>query len=141
MSHAKKYLLLTPLLIFFQPHSTQAQITPDNTLGSENSVINQDTINEIPSDRIDGGATRRANLFHSFQDFNVNAGRGAYFSNPTGIENIFSRVTGINPSNINGRLGVLGEANLFLINPNGILFGESAALNIQGSFFASTANK
>ena len=38
-----------------------------------------------------------------------------------------------NPSNILGRLGVLGEANLFLLNPNGILFGSSASLDVQGS--------
>src|SRR4028119_383803 len=117
-----------------------AQIVPDNTLGAESSVVTPDVINGIPSDRIDGGATRGANLFHSFQEFNVGEGRGAYFANPTGIENILTRVTGNNTSNISGRLGVLGGANLFLLNPNGIVFGPNATLDIQGSFVASTAN-
>jgi filamentous hemagglutinin family protein len=57
-----------------------------------------------------------------------------------GIENILSRVTGGNASQILGRLGVLGDANLFLLNPNGILFGENASLDIEGSFLGTTAN-
>ncbi|WP_258002579.1 two-partner secretion domain-containing protein, partial [Fischerella thermalis] len=84
---------------------------------------------------------RGSNLFHSFQDFNVDAGRGAYFDNPTGITDILTRVTGRNPSNIQGILGVLGNANLFLINPNGISFGPNAILDLRGgSFFGTTAD-
>jgi filamentous hemagglutinin family protein len=119
------------------PASTLAQLTPDNTLGAESSVItNIDQLRE----RIEGGAIRGANLFHSFLEFNVGEGRAVYFANPAGIENILSRVTGGNPSHILGRLGVLGGANLFLINPNGIIFGANASLDIQGSFFATTAD-
>ncbi len=118
-----------------------AQVIPDDTLGAESSVVNPDVlIREILSDRIDGGATRGANLFHSFLEFNIGEGRGVYFANPDGIENILSRVTGENVSTILGRLGVLGEANLFLLNPNGILFGENASLDIEGSFVATTAS-
>ncbi len=117
-----------------------AQVVPDNTLGAESSVVIPDNIQGIESDRIDGGATREANLFHSFDQFNIGAGRGAYFSNPIGIDNIFSRVTGANRSDILGRLGVLGNANLFLINPQGIVFGSGASLNVQGSFLATTAD-
>jgi filamentous hemagglutinin family protein len=116
-------------------------ITPDNSLGAESSVVTPNVqIKDIPSDRIDGGAIRGGNLFHSFQEFNINAGRGAYFSNPAGIANILTRVTGSNFSNIQGVLGVLGSANLFLINPNGILFGPNARLDVGGSFLGSTAN-
>jgi filamentous hemagglutinin family protein len=118
-----------------------AQIVPDNTLGAEGSVVTPNVnIQGIPSDQIDGGATRGANLFHSFSQFNVGEGRGAYFTNPAGILNILSRVTGANRSDILGRLGVLGDANLFLINPNGIVFGPSASLDVQGSFLATTAD-
>ncbi len=94
----------------------------------------------LPIEVIAGGAQRGQNLFHSFSQFNVSAGRGAYFANPVGVQNILSRVTGGNPSNILGTLGVLGSANLFLINPNGIVFGPNAALDLQGSFAATTAN-
>jgi filamentous hemagglutinin family protein len=114
---------------------------PDNTLGAESSVVIPNVnINGIPSDRIDGGATRGANLFHSFSQFNIGEGQGAYFNPQPGIENILSRVTGANRSDILGRLGVLGDANLFLINPNGIVFGQDASLDVQGSFLATTAD-
>ncbi|MBW4592134.1 MAG: filamentous hemagglutinin N-terminal domain-containing protein [Brasilonema angustatum HA4187-MV1] len=140
-----------PFLFFTLPLATvfsltyfsvaRAQITPDNSLGAESSVVAPNVeIKGIPSDRIDGGATRGTNLFHSFQEFNINAGRGAYFSNPAGIANILTRVTGGNVSNIQGVLGVLGNANLFLINPNGIIFGPNARLDVGGSFLGSTAN-
>jgi len=120
---------------------TQAQIVPDNSLGNENSVVTPNVnIRGINSDRIDGGAVRGGNLFHSFQEFNIDEGRGAYFSNPDNIVNILTRVTGGNISQILGTLGVLGNANLFLINPNGIVFGPNARLDVGGSFFATTAD-
>ncbi|MDZ7968767.1 MAG: filamentous hemagglutinin N-terminal domain-containing protein, partial [Nostoc sp. DedSLP03] len=114
-----------------------AQLTPDNSLGNERSQVIPINTNNY---RIEGGAARGANLFHSFQDFNIREGQGVYFANPEGITNIFSRVTGGNSSNIFGTLGVLGNANLFLLNPNGILFGKNASLDVQGSFVGTTAN-
>ncbi|WP_287358787.1 filamentous hemagglutinin N-terminal domain-containing protein [Moorena sp. SIO3B2] len=117
------------------------QITPDNTLGNERSVVTPNvTIKGALADLIEGGAIRDSNLFHSFSDFNVGEMGRVYFANPAGIENILSRVTGGNVSNILGTLGVLGNANLFLINPNGIVFGPNSSLDLGGSFFGSTAN-
>lgn len=83
------------------PTSTQAQITPDSTLGSENSTVTQAAIvrGEL-ADLIEGGAARDGNLFHSFLEFNVNQGQRVYFANPDGIESILSRITGGDPSNI-----------------------------------------
>ena len=112
----------------------------DGTL-DENSVVTPNIdINGSQSDRIDGGAIRGANLFHSFGEFNIGEGQKVYFTNPIGIENILSRVTGSNPSNILRTLGVLGNANLFLINPKGIVFGSNAQLDLGGSFVGTTAN-
>jgi len=117
------------------------EIIPDKTLGTEPSVVTpQVNINGLPSDLVNGGATRGTNLFHSFSQFNIDNGQRVYFANPVGIDNILTRVTGGNPSNILGTLGVDGGANLFLLNPNGIIFGENARLDIAGSFFATTAN-
>ncbi len=118
-----------------------AQISPDTTLGTENSVITPNVeVKGFPADLIEGGAVRGANLFHSFSEFNIGEGLRVYFANPAGIENILTRVTGNNLSIILGTLGVDGEANLFLLNPNGIIFGEKTKLDIAGSFVASTAN-
>src|SRR4028118_228994 len=127
------------LLLLF-PFPAIAQIIPDNSLGPESSLTVPDTINNLPSDRITGGAIRGVNLFHSFGEFNIKGGRGAYFENPRGIANIFTRVTGGNPSNILGNLGVLGNSNLFLINPKGIVFGPNARLDLRGSFIGSTGS-
>ncbi|MEG3970915.1 filamentous hemagglutinin N-terminal domain-containing protein [Microcoleus sp. T2B6] len=138
-SRAVSYSLLFAFLLLF-PTSAIAQIIPDNTLGPESSRTVPDTINNIPSDRITGGATRGVNLFHSLREFNIGEGRGAYFENPSGISNIFTRVTGPNSSNILGTLGVLGNGNLFLINPKGIVFGPNARLDVRGSFLAGTAD-
>ncbi len=134
------FVLLPFYFLLFQGRAF-AQLTPDTTLGGENSVITPGVIiNRQPADRIDGGASRGANLFHSFSEFNLNDGQRVYFASPTGIENIITRVTGANASNILGTLGVNGAANLFLINPNGIVFGKNARLDVRGSFFASTAS-
>jgi filamentous hemagglutinin family protein len=138
MASTNFYLLFCALLLL--PSGAIAQIIPDNTLGPESSRTVPDTINNLPSDRIDGGARRGSSLFHSFGEFNIGEGRGAYFENPSGITNIFSRVTGANQSNILGTLGVLGNANLFLINPKGIIFGPQARLDVRGSFLAATAD-
>jgi filamentous hemagglutinin family protein len=124
-------------VLSFQCDRAFSQVAPDDTLGDESSVVNT---RDETNDSIDGGAVRGQNLFHSFEEFNVGEDRGVYFSNPEAVNNIFSRVTGNNASNILGTLGVDGAANLFLINPNGIVFGEDASLDVQGSFTATTAD-
>lgn len=134
--------LISPWVIglVLSTQNAVAQLIPDATLGSESSVINPQLIKELPSNQIDGGAIRGNNLLHSFQEFNVGEGQGVYFSNPTGIERILTRVTGGNISQILGTLGVLGNADLFLINPQGIIFGINSTLDLNGSFIGSTAS-
>jgi filamentous hemagglutinin family protein len=123
--------------------SVPSNIAPDNTLGNERSIVQQSGQEEL----IRGGAQRGRNLFHSFQEFNVGEGRGTYFLNPSNtIQNILTRVTGNNPSEILGAIGtrnapgVTSQPNFFLINPQGIIFGVNADLNVGGSFVATTAN-
>ncbi|KST62050.1 two-partner secretion domain-containing protein [Mastigocoleus testarum] len=125
----------------FWQGSANAQITPDASLGTEASKVTPNVeIKGSPAERIDGGATRGINLFHSFSEFNVGESQRVYFNNPAGIENILTRVTGGKVSNILGTLGVDGRANLFFINPGGIVFGQNSSLDLGGSFVGSTAN-
>jgi filamentous hemagglutinin family protein len=134
-------LLLFCSILILSGTSVRAQITPDNTLGAESSLVRPDVlINGANGDRIEGGARRGDNLFHSFSQLNINNGQRVYFANPSGVENILTRVTGEQPSNIFGTLGTSGSANLFLLNPNGIVFGSNARLNVGGSFVATTAS-
>src|SRR5262245_50076458 len=87
------------------------------------------------------GSLRGNNLFQSFSQFNLVAGDVATFSGPANVQNVLSRVTGGNPSSINGTIrSTIQGANFFFINPSGILFGPNAAVDVSGAFAASTAN-
>ena len=110
-----------------------AQVIPDETLPT--SV---EQLREIMN--INGGERAGNNLFHSFEEFSIPEEMEAVFENATDIENIFTRITGADASTINGILRTQGGANFFLVNPNGIIFGENARLDVGGSFVATTAN-
>ncbi|MGL6341716.1 MAG: filamentous hemagglutinin N-terminal domain-containing protein, partial [Waterburya sp.] len=116
-----------------QYNSASAQVTSDGTTGTTVDANGN-------SFEINDGTRSGGNLFHSFGEFSVPSGGQAVFNNPVDVSNILSRVTGGEISNIDGLIEAQGSANLFLINPAGIIFGADASLDIGGSFYGSTAD-
>jgi filamentous hemagglutinin family protein len=114
--------------------AVSAQIIPDGALPT--IVSSPDNLNFT----IDNGSRNGPNLFHRFSQFSIPTGGSAIFRNAADIQNIFSQVTGGNVSNIDGLIQTPGTANLFLLNPSGIVFGPNAQLNIGGSFLGTTAS-
>src|SRR5438094_1809731 len=87
------------------------------------------------------GRLVNTNLFQSFSQFNLNSSQSATFTGPSNVHNILARVTSGSPSSIDGTIrSDIQGANLFFMNPAGVLFGQHAQLNVSGSFAVTTAN-
>ena len=127
--------LICVLISFGVTSPAISQIVPDNTLGEERTLV--DRSSGIFS--IEGGSVRGTNIFHSFEEFNIRQGEQVYFRT-SGEDLIFSRVTGSNASQIDGVLGVEGQADIFFMNPNGIIFNSNSQLDVNGNFYATTAS-
>ena len=131
------------LLCFLMATGARGQITPDGSL-PDNSIVTPSPVTPALAGSgevtITGGTIRDSYLFHSFEEFSIPTGGAAFFDNPVAIENIVSRVTGQSISEIDGLIRANGGANLFLLNPNGIVIGANASLDIGGSFVGTTAN-
>ncbi|NEQ51853.1 MAG: filamentous hemagglutinin N-terminal domain-containing protein [Leptolyngbya sp. SIO3F4] len=111
-------------------------------LGQVNPSGNTTKTTEGAQIQITGGerSVDGANLFHQFESFDINQSETVIFVAPDSVENILSRITNLQPSSIDGNLVVSNNANFWLINPAGILFGPDARLNLQGDFTAATAD-
>lgn len=135
----RRYLLLSTILASIAgAGSPRAQVASD--IVADGSLATQVTQNGNLFD-IDGGTTAGSNLFHSFGRFSVGTGDTASFNGPAGLENIIARVTGGLPSSIDGTLqSTIVGANLYVVNPAGMLFGPGAVINVGGSFHATTAD-
>lgn len=93
---------------------------------------------------ITGGSPQSATLFHSFKDFSPNTTNVLFQldNSQAAIDLVIGRVTGVNGSFINAQLALTGgnSPDLFLINPNGITFGQNSSLLLPGSLTASSAD-
>ncbi|KAM3114576.1 beta strand repeat-containing protein [Phormidesmis sp. 146-33] len=135
VKQAQALFIFLTLLTCFGTKGLHAQIAPA-TDGTGTIV----TPNNNQFD-ITGGTQSGANLFQSFQQFGLNQNQIANFISNPNIQNILGRVVGGDASVINGLIQVSGgNSNLYLVNPAGIIFGNSASLNVPASFTATTAN-
>ena len=136
MMKLRSFQFILNVMILLITSLTYAEVVVDGTLGFKGTLEGPDYAIEAKFGQQHGG-----NLFHSFQDFNLNLGESATFSGPSSVENIISRVTGGNPSQINGLLrSTISNADMYFLNPYGVMFGEGAELDVQGSFHVSTAD-
>nr|MDP2190666.1 filamentous hemagglutinin N-terminal domain-containing protein [Rhodoferax sp.] len=73
----------------------------------------------------------------NWQSFSIGATEAVRFVQPNSSSVVLNRVLGSDPSSILGTLSANGK--VFLVNPNGILFGQGASVNV-GALLASTLN-
>ena len=122
--------------LFLLSESAWSQVVPD---GTTSTSISGDC---TPICTITEGTTdlTRRNLFHSFEQFSIPTNGGVFFESSPTVRNILGRITGNFRSEIDGLVSANHTANLFLLNPQGFLFGPNARLDIGGSFIATTSD-
>tara|TARA_R110001599_G_scaffold353442_1_gene592246 strand:- start:23398 stop:26442 length:3045 start_codon:yes stop_codon:yes gene_type:complete len=112
--------------------SVSAEVVFDGSLKPEMAgVFRSDDFTITEADGVVAGS----NLFHSFDTFNVNTGESATFTSSTSVDNIISRVTGSDASSIAGILNA--DSNLYILNPNGVIISDNAAIEVEGVFHPS----
>jgi filamentous hemagglutinin family protein len=113
--------------------AVDGHLAPARPLNGPNYMIDADL-----------GKQMGSNLFHSFSQFGLLRGETATFNPPSAgpsVTNVIGRVTGGTMSSIDGTIqSNIPKANLYLINPSGIVFGPTSTVNVSGSFHASTAD-
>ena len=71
----------------------------------------------------------------NWRDYSVNQGETVQYDGGNKTNNYLNIVTGANTSNINGRIE--GGKNVYIVNPNGVIFGKTASVNV-GNLYVST---
>ncbi len=99
----------------------------------EQVVAGQATVSRSGSNTLITQGTERAAI--NWQNFNIGATESVRFAQPSASSIALNRVLGQNPTEILGSLSANGQ--VFLLNPNGVLFGQGAQVNV-GGLVAST---
>ena len=131
-------LTRTFLLPLLAAGTLRAGVVTDGSLGAAGALPGPAF--QIPASL---GKKVDANLFHSFSEFNLTSTESATFTAPagSGVQNVFSRVTGPDPSSIDGLLrSTIPGANFYLLNPHGVMFGANASVDVGGSFAVVTGD-
>ncbi|MBK5968611.1 filamentous hemagglutinin N-terminal domain-containing protein [Thiorhodovibrio winogradskyi] len=128
---------LTVLFLSITTALARADIATDGSMGPRLDLKGPDM--QIGAEL---GKTHGNNLFHSFQQFNIPTDQSATFTGPDNIQNVIGRVTGGQASNIDGALrSEVGQADVFLINPSGVVMGPNATVDVPASLHVSTADE
>ncbi|BDX08319.1 filamentous hemagglutinin N-terminal domain-containing protein [Planctobacterium marinum] len=134
LSKSKLALALSSALI---SAAGLAQVITDGTMGEATNLSGPGYIVDQSLGTLSGN-----NLFHSFSQFDLLLDESATFTGSDTISNVISRVTGDNPSHIQGRIkSEIGTADFYFINPAGVIFGEGAKVDVPGAFYVSTAQQ
>ncbi|WP_322742775.1 two-partner secretion domain-containing protein [Synechocystis salina] len=130
-------LTLLACLSGFAPHTLAQNVTAAND-GTGTTIDTQGNQFNIGGGSLSGDGQ---NLFHSLQQFGLDQNQIANFLSNPDIRNILTRVVGGDVSIINGLIQVSGgNANLFLMNPAGMIFGPNASINVPGDFVVTTGS-
>jgi filamentous hemagglutinin family protein len=130
-------VLLLPMGLMVSTTAWAEGIATDGSMGTAQTLTG--TAVTIPQEL---GKTVGNNLFHSFSDFNINNGQAVTFTGSDSLQNVISRVTGNNPSVIDGTLkSDIKNADFYFINPHGITFNANAQVDVPAAFHVSTADK
>jgi filamentous hemagglutinin family protein len=132
-----RVLALTGIGVVSLASPLRAEVVFDGTVGPGGALSGNF---DIPDSF---GTQVGSNLFHSFSTFNINTGESATFTSSfTGVtDNVIGRVTGGSLSTIDGLLAsTIPGAAIWLINPNGVVFGDNASLSVPGAVHVSTAD-
>jgi filamentous hemagglutinin family protein len=129
------YRKLFVALLFAMVHPAYAAVTLDGTMGKSGPVSGPAYAITADLGRQVGG-----NLFFSFSRFDLIKGDVATFSGPVAVTNVISRVTGGSASSIDGTItSSINGANMYFLNPAGVMFGRNASIGVSGAFHVSTA--
>jgi len=128
-----RFMMINWLMI---SNAIHAEVVLDGSLGAKLSLPGPDfTIDPNLGQQVG------SNLFHSFESFNLSHTESATFTGPANINNVISRVTGGQVSQIDGFLkSFIPNADLYFLNPAGVMFGPNAAINVPASLYVSTAD-
>lgn len=129
---------LSCFVLFAFALAARGAVGTDGSVGAAGAISKMGNDFPIPNTL---GQQRGGNLFHSFNEFNLVAGESATFSGPGSVTNIMARVTGGGASTIDGMIrSTISGANFYLMNPQGVVFGPNAAIDVSGSFTTTTAS-
>jgi filamentous hemagglutinin family protein len=130
------FLCSTAALFLVGLLTGRAAVITDGSLGAGGALIGPNFAVPSSLGRLAGG-----NLFHSFSQFDLTSSESATFSGPAAVHNILARVTGGNASSIDGLIhSTIPGANFYLLNPNGVMLGPHASVDVSGSFAVTTGD-